>query len=352
MLDAASNRKKRTSKTRAVTFLSGATSGFISTVTLQPLDVVKTRMQMSAAYNRSIHLRTKLQLRPNAGAFETFSGIISQDGPKGVWRGVIPSVVRNTMSVGLYMMLLDTTTAQLCSPDGSLTDTASFIAGGSSRSIAVILLCPMSVVKTRMETIEYSSRYNGIMDALVSIAKQEGRQGLYSGLLPSLLRDVPYSATYMFLYLRSKDFIGRAVGLQENRSAIVRKVSQTHQVSQTQSNSPQIQKVESQQMLTRAVNFGSGGFSGGLATLLTQPVDVVKTRTQLSRKSVDGSPARYSSFNDAVSRIFHEEGFYGFFRGSSPRFFKRIFGSAITWMVFEECNNFYAVFLKKKENDL
>ncbi|PXF48532.1 Solute carrier family 25 member 38 [Gracilariopsis chorda] len=343
-------RKKRP-KNRTVTFFSGATSGFFSTVTLQPLDVVKTRMQMSAAYNRSIHLRTKLRLRSNASAYETLSGIIVQDGVRGLWRGVVPSVMRNTMSVGLYMMLLDINSSQLASPDGTLSDRASFLAGGSARSMAVILLCPMSVVKTRMETVEYSAKYSGTFDALAKIARHEGRHGLYSGLLPSLLRDVPFSATYMFLYLRSKDFIGRAVGLEETRSVIVRKVSQTHQVEQANPNTAQRQKVDSQQKLTRAVNFSSGGLSGGLATLITQPVDVVKTRTQLSLKAMGSGPTRYSGFIDGVSRIFNEEGIYGFFRGSSPRFFKRILGSAITWMVFEECNNFYASLLKRKKKD-
>ncbi|CAN8064246.1 unnamed protein product [Agarophyton chilense] len=341
---------KRRTQNRTVKFLSGATSGLLSTVALQPLDVVKTRMQMSAAYNRSIHLKAKLKVRPNAGAIETISAIVTQDGVRGLWRGVVPSVLRNAMSVGCYMLLLDITTSQLAAPDGTLSDRSSFIAGGSARFLTVILLSPMSVVKTRMETVEYSTRYNGTVDALTKIAKQEGRQGLYRGLLPSIMRDVPYSATYMFLYLRSRQFIGSAVGLTDNRSVIMRKLSQTHQVNQTASNPAPRQNVDSQQVLSRIVTFASGGFSGGLATLLTQPLDVAKTRIQLSQGR-HGASSRYSGFVDAVHRMFNEEGVYGFFRGSSPRFVKRVMGAAITWMVFEECNNFYATFITEKEKD-
>eukprot|EP00178_Gracilaria_changii_P004510 TRINITY_DN1729_c0_g1_i1.p2 TRINITY_DN1729_c0_g1~~TRINITY_DN1729_c0_g1_i1.p2 ORF type:complete len:351 (+),score=39.05 TRINITY_DN1729_c0_g1_i1:396-1448(+) len=338
------------SQKRTVKFLSGATSGFLSTVTLQPLDVLKTRMQMSDAYSRTIHLRTKLDVRSNAGAVETASAIVTQDGVRGLWRGVVPSVMRNAMGVGCYMMLLDVTTSQLAAPDGALSDRSSFLAGGSARFMTVILLSPMSVVKTRMETIEYSAKYNGTLDALTKIARHEGRQGLYRGLIPSIMRDVPYSATYMFLYLRSREFIGSALGLAENRSVIVRKVSQTQQVNQTASSPAPRQKVDSQQVLARIVTFASGGFSGGLATLLTQPLDVAKTRIQLS-KGAPGASSRYSGFVDAVHRTWAEEGVYGFFRGSLPRFVKRIMGAAITWMVFEECNSFYAALLTEKEKD-
>lgn len=342
--------KKRSSKT-VITFLSGATSGCISTLTLQPLDVVKTRMQMSAAYNRSVHLQPALSLQPNSSAVETFRGIIRQDRVSGLWRGVSPSVMRNTMGVGVYFMSLNALTAQLTSPDGTLSDAASLLSGASARSLAVILLCPLSVVKTRMETIEYSKMYKGVFNALLTIARQEGRRGLFSGLVPAVIRDAPFSAMYMLIYLRTKEALGKYVGLTENRSTIVRSVSQAQQVQKPSptnpskvhtSDTPSPVHKQSQQVLTRGVNFASGAFGGGLATLLTQPQDVVKTRMQLSQKNPDGSSTRYSGVFEATKRVFNEEGFYGFFRGSSPRFLKRILGSAITWMVFEECNNFYS----------
>lgn len=334
--------KKRAPKKTVVTFFSGATSGCISTLALQPLDVIKTRMQMSAAYNRSVHLQTALSLQHNSSAAETLRGIIRHDRVSGLWRGVAPSVLRNTLGVGVYFMSLNALTSHFSSPDGTLSDASTFASGASARSLAVILLCPLSVVKTRMETVEYSKVYKGIFHAFTSIARQEGRRGLFSGLVPAIIRDAPFSAMYMLIYLRTKESLGRAVGLQDNRSGIVRNLSQPRQEqSATGMQADKSISRSSEQSLTRIVNFASGAFGGGLATLLTQPQDVVKTRMQLSQKFADGSPSRYSGVTEATRRVFNEEGFYGFFRGSSPRFLKRILGSAITWMVFEECNNFY-----------
>lgn len=372
-LSTASPSKKRSPKT-IVTFLSGASSGCLSTLALQPFDVVKTRMQMSAAYNRSVHLQPALSLQHNASAVDTFRGIIRQDRVGGLWRGVAPSVMRNTLGVGVYFMALNAITARLSAPDGSLSDASTLYSGATARSIAVILLCPLSVVKTRMETVEYSNTYRGVFHALRTIAVQEGRHGLFSGLVPAVIRDAPFSAMYMWIYLRTKHVLGRAVGLTDTRSSLLRNhatTAPTQHVSasttdssitkSTPSSSSSLTPTTSETTssdtpapsppwLIRSVNFASGAFGGGLATLITQPQDVVKTRMQLSPKMADGTSGRYNSVPDSVRRVFHEEGLYGFFRGSSPRFFKRILGSAITWMVFEEANAFYSELLSRSKD--
>lgn len=341
--------QKRSPKTLA-TFLSGATSGCISTLALQPLDVVKTRMQMSDAYNRSVHLQPALSLRPNSSVYQTFRGIVRQDRVSGLWRGVTPSILRNTMGVGVYFMTLNAITARLSSPDGSLSHVATLASGAGARSLAVVLLCPLSVIKTRMETVEYSRMYNGIAHAMRTIVAQEGVGGLFSGLFPAILRDAPFSAMYMLIYLETKATLGKAVGLKDTRSSIMRNVP-----SKASSKATRLQKTEAvtprtpPKGLAMAVNFASGAVGGGLATLLTQPQDVIKTRMQLSMRHVDGTPSRYRNVWEAARRLFNEEGLYAFFRGSSPRFLKRILGSAITWMVFEEANTIYSALLRGNE---
>lgn len=362
-----------------VSFLGGATSGCISTLTLQPFDVVKTRMQMSAAFNRSVHLQPSLILQPNANALDTFRGIVRQDRISGLWRGVTPSVLRNTIGVGLHFMTLNAITAKLSSADGTLSDLATLSSGAVARSISVILLCPLSVVKTRMETVEYASKYKDMFHAVRVIASQEGTRGLFSGLFPAIVRDAPYSAMYLYIYLRTKEVLGRAVGLKDNRSTILLNSSNHSSASSSTCPSSSLPRSSStnaaatstdssttsasstndertilhlnQQGLKRLVNFASGALGGGLATLLTQPQDVIKTRMQLSQRSADGTPSRYNTVSEATRRVFNEEGFYGFFRGASPRFIKRILGSAIVWMVFEEVNAFFSKIVDQRSSN-
>lgn len=95
------------------------------------------------------------------------------------------------------------------------------------------------------------------------------------------------------------------------------------------------------------VNFTAGILGGGIATLLTQPQDVIKTRMQLSRHK-RGRKDKFPTAWVTMRRMFNEEGLYGFFRGSSPRFAKRCLGSAITWTIYEETVYFYDNLLGKR----
>ncbi len=323
-------------------FLGGATSGCISTLLLQPLDVIKTRMQMSSAFNRSVNLQQALSIQSNTGVWRTFRTIVAQDSIAGLWRGVVPTFVRNSLGVGLYFVTLSSITSFAAkrdsrSQDGALSNRVALFAGAFSRSFAVCMLCPLSVVKTRMETIEYANKYSGVLNALASIARKEGPRGLFAGLVPAIVRDAPYSALYMLIYLRTKQHIGALVGIKDNRSKIN---------NSSPSNASSLPEPPNKGLLM-SVNFVSGAFGGGLATLLTQPQDVIKTRMQLTQRHIKGAN-RYGTVRESARRIFAEEGMYGFFRGSSARVLKRMLGSALTWMLYEELVTYYQRMLKSK----
>ena len=104
-----------------------------------------------------------------------------------------------------------------------------------------------------MESGQYT--YGGTLDALHSVLRAEGMRGLTAGLLPTLLRDVPFSGLYLMFYERLK----RAV-LSSGSSA------------------PQVVFISG-----GWVHFGCGLVAGVLASLVTQPADVVKTRLQLAQ---------------------------------------------------------------------
>lgn len=316
-------------------FLGGATSGCISTLLLQPLDVIKTRMQMSSAFNRSVNLQQALSIQSNTGVWRTFRTIVAQDSVAGLWRGVVPTFVRNSLGVGLYFVTLSSISSFAAnrdsrSKDGAMSNRVALFAGAFSRSFAVCMLCPLSVVKTRMETVEFSNKYTGVLNALTSIARKEGPRGLFAGLVPAIVRDAPYSALYMLIYLRTKQHLGALVGIKDNRSNI----------SNSSPGSSSALPEAPNKGLLMSVNFVSGAFGGGLATLLTQPQDVIKTRMQLTQRHVTGAN-RYGTVRESARRIFAEEGMYGFFRGSSARVLKRMLGSALTWMLYEELVTYY-----------
>ena len=71
------------------------------------------------------------------------------------------------------------------------------------------------------------------------------------------------------------------------------------------------------------------GISAGvLASVATQPADVVKTQMQLY-------PFRYKSTVDCVIIVVKNNGPSGLFRGTLPRCIRRTLMAALTWTVYE-----------------
>ncbi|KAK4538650.1 hypothetical protein CDCA_CDCA19G4675 [Cyanidium caldarium] len=307
MTSAGSKEHKRLSN-----FLAGAASGLTTTLALQPLDVVKTRLQQTMAFSHTAGLleeglvfdperarQRKPLIRPGK-TWRAARAVVEEAGLRGLWRGTTPTILRNSLGVGTYFVTLNQLTTSLRGDQAYLAPQHALLAGATARSVSATMLCPLTVVKARFEAAG-RKEYRHVGDALWKIARTEGVRGLFSGLLPTVFRDAPYSALYVFIYLRVRD---RLVELAPHANNM-------------------------------ATSFTAGFIGGGLSTLLTQPQDVVKTRMQLARHW-HGQRDRYATVRSTARSIWREEGWFGFFRGSAPRVLKRCLGSAITWMIYEE----------------
>lgn len=169
----------------------------------------------------------------------------------------------------------------------------SILLGTTSRAIAGICLLPITVVKTRYESGKFS--YKSVFGALHNIYRTEGTRGLFSGLTATLLRDAPFSGIYLMFYTQTK----------------------------------QILPEEQDPAFAPLVNFGCGVLAGVLASVVTQPADVIKTHMQLS-------PERYRWSGQAIAFIFKDSGILGFFRGGVPRALRRTLMAAMAWTVYEQ----------------
>ncbi|KAI0785337.1 mitochondrial carrier [Irpex lacteus] len=65
-------------------------------------------------------------------------------------------------------------------------------------------------------------------------------------------------------------------------------------------------------------NFGLGGIAGAFGATIVYPIDLVKTRMQNQRSTVVGQ-LLYKNSLDCVRKVFHNEGFLGFYRGLGPQ---------------------------------
>ncbi|CAL9064489.1 nicotinamide adenine dinucleotide transporter 1, chloroplastic-like [Musa acuminata AAA Group] len=165
-------------------------------------------------------------------------------------------------------------------------------AGASAGIIAATFVCPLDVVKTRLQVhglpnLPQSSRRGSlIISSLEQIIRKEGFKGMYHGLSPTILALLPNWAVYFTVYDKLK-------GLLHSHDAT---------------------KVDNQLSVGANVLAASG--AGAATAVVTNPLWVVKTRLQTQRIRPGVVP--YKSVMSALRRISHEEGIRGFYSGLLP----------------------------------
>ncbi|KAJ6612163.1 mitochondrial carrier [Mycena sp. CBHHK59/15] len=283
---------------------SGALSGLVSTVCLQPFDLLKTRLQQGDGTVTTRNTTTLLR---------TTQQIVASQGLIGLWRGTSATLARNVPGVALYMTsLTQLRTVMATSPYFSqarkpsdtsrnasvlpkLTSQGNLIAGASTRVAVGFVLNPFSVLKARYESNMYA--YTSLPSAFLSIARL-GPSELFRGFLASSLRDAPYAGIFVVLY----------EGIKRQSSFVF------HPTSDAQST-----------LLYTA----SAASAGAIATMATHPFDVIKTKVQVRTED------RYHGFSRTIKTIWTQRGAAGFFDGASLRMSRKILSSAIGWAVYE-----------------
>ncbi|XP_063263478.1 mitochondrial glycine transporter isoform X3 [Prinia subflava] len=265
-------------------FVCGSISGTCSTLLFQPLDLLKTRLQtLQPAVDRS----------GRAGMVTLLFRVVRTESILGLWKGVSPSFARCIPGVGIYFSTLYVMKQKFL-VDRSPTALENVFLGATARAVSGICMLPVTVVKTRYESGRFG--YGSVYGALKSIYQTEGARGMFSGLTATLLRDAPFSGIYLMFYTQTKNLTP-----QDRLDPV----------------------------LMPLLNFGCGIFAGVLASLVTQPADVIKTHMQLS-------PQKYHRTSQAIAFIYKDFGLVGFFRGSVPRVLRRTLMAAMAWTVYEQ----------------
>lgn len=270
------------------TFFAGSLSSSFSTVALQPLDTIKTRLQTPVAAGTTTGSLT--HVTPNIRSVSM--AIVRQHGVLGFWKGTTPSLLRVVPAAGTHLSILraaEALYADTYGPQPMGPVAALFVAGGS-RSVVAAVFQPFGLIKTRMESAIFAHYSNPVM-ALRAVVHKEGLRGLFRGLVPTVLRDAPFSGIYYSVYSSLK-------AQYDDGTATTR--------------------------------FALGTVAGAGATVVTQPIDVIRTRAQLAQSSS-------MSLAQHVRELLKESPSAAtFLRGFVPRATRRIVMASATWTLFEQ----------------
>jgi solute carrier family 25 protein 38 len=227
------------------TLSSGAASGLASCLLLQPMDLLKTRMQQQVIPSEIIPPQDvpipSDQKKRRGGPSKrtqrlvnTTKTVLREDGVRGLWRGTVPTVARNVPGVAMYFYsvsetralisraeipylaipasnpLILTSSSSTSSTLARLTITGNLLSGAIARVAVGFILSPITIVKARFESSHFSKQaYPSLFKALSQLYQKEGVRGLFRGFSATALRDAPYAGIYLACYEKTKHELGK-----------------------------------------------------------------------------------------------------------------------------------------------
>lgn len=173
---------------------SAATAGFTASTLTNPIWLIKTRLQLDrSSGTKSLNIRSCI------------ANIYNDLGIRGFWKGVTASYwgISETMIHFLIYEYLKKKLAEAQNKrktdDKTFLDFAGFmLCGACSKTCATIVAYPHEVARTRLR--EENSVYRSFWQTLFTVYKNEGRRGLYRGLVTQLIRQIPNTAIMMSTY--------------------------------------------------------------------------------------------------------------------------------------------------------
>uniref|UniRef100_A0A1L8DZQ1 Putative mitochondrial solute carrier protein n=1 Tax=Nyssomyia neivai TaxID=330878 RepID=A0A1L8DZQ1_9DIPT len=247
--------------------VSACSGALLTSLSMTPLDVVKTRLQTQ----QKMLLSNKCFLYCNGlmdhlcpcatngfvkktphlnGTIDAFVKISQAEGVRSLWSGLSPTLVLAVPTTVIYFVAYEQLRVRgkdhymKFHPESMGTPWwIALFAGSLARTIAASIVSPLELVRTKMQSQKLS--YLEVGQALKSMIHTQGILGLWTGLRSTLYRDVPFSGLYWTSYecIKSMCNVTGTPGFQ--------------------------------------FSFIGGAVSGSIAAIITTPFDVVKTHQQI-----------------------------------------------------------------------
>ncbi|KAL7456106.1 hypothetical protein ACHAWC_007612 [Mediolabrus comicus] len=308
--------------------LSGSVGSIITALAVTPLEVVKIRQQSSGvrpiSYNNfslknirgvepcrgcgtlvlnnglmecsiPVESTSTTSIRPStsasqathtSGTFRTLFSIFRNEGWSGIYAGLKPTLLMSVPNTVLYFTAYDEISTRLrmlhTVNNNSLEQSVTIdndakqqayiplLAGSTSRLLASLSTAPLELVRTRQASAIGNGEklVPGMAEEFRLLLRTNGFSSLFTGLAPTLWRDVPFSAIYWLFLEKFRNELSdtKSLGTWGGR----------YYKDQGIQTPPTVEVMHS---------FVSGAGAGGIAAFFTTPFDVVKTRRQMSSQA-------------------------------------------------------------------
>lgn len=285
---------------------AGALAGLATTAFTHPLDVVRTRFQVSDGRSSIVP-----SYRNTPQALFTIS---RTEGLRGLYGGFYPAVLGSTVSWGLYFFFYSKAKQRYLESRKELSPGLHLASAAEAGALVSLCTNPIWLVKTRLQLqtpLHQAQPYSGFHDALMTILREEGWTALYKGLVPSLFL-VTHGAIQFTAY-------------EELKKVFIKLKSEGN-------------RDYDHDYLLDSFDYATLGAVSKLAAILTTyPFQVLRSRLQ-QRPSIIGTP-RYTDSWHVVKETARYEGLRGFYKGITANVLKNAPAASITFIVYENVLN-------------
>ncbi|KAK9378315.1 mitochondrial carrier domain-containing protein [Kockiozyma suomiensis] len=195
--------KKQLSSTGG--FIAGALAACGAVTVTNPIEIVKTRMQLQG------ELASKGQAKKvYTGLFQALRVILKNEGVRGWQRGLgcayVYQIGLNGCRLGFYEPIRQATAELFLGDAHNSTLAINVFSGATSGIMGAIAGSPFFLVKTRMQSyspvfqVGTQTHYTSLLNGLSSIYKSEGFSGLYRGCGSAIMRTGAGSSVQLPIY--------------------------------------------------------------------------------------------------------------------------------------------------------
>ncbi|TCD69762.1 hypothetical protein EIP91_006298 [Steccherinum ochraceum] len=283
---------------------AGIGAGVVAVLCMHPLDLLKVKFQVATE-------------KPKGGLggqiWNSLKEVKTNEGWRGLYRGVGPNIAGNASSWGLYFLFYNMLKTHASGNDPSFNMSAGsyLLYSAEASAVTAIMTNPIWVVKVRMFTTRADNpqAYRSLWDGLSSIYRTEGISGWYRGTSLALF-GVSNGALQFMTYEKMKQW-----GFERKRKQFQKAGREWR---------PEDDKLSNTSYTVMS------GASKLLALSLTYPYQVVRSRIQNN-----ATTHLYPDIPTCIKRTFRDERFGGFYRGLGTNLVRVLPGTCVTFVVYE-----------------
>ena len=264
----------------ALPFVNGGLSGMFATACIQPIDMVKVRIQLAGEGAKG---------GPRPSPIAVARDIVAQGKARDLYAGLSAGLLRQavytTARLGFFDTFQNMLSARAEKNGTSVTFLERSAAGLTAGGLAAMIGNPADLALIRMQSDGLKPKaeranYRSVFDALKRIAGHEGIGALWTGASPTVIRAMALNFGQLTFFAESKQQLKlRAPTLSEGQQ-----------------------------------RFGASAIAGFFASFFSLPFDFIKTRLQKQSKGPDGKYP-YAGFMDCARKVVKDEGLMRFYRG-------------------------------------